>query len=90
VKILRESGVNGLGQHAMVLGKFADSNKPVIGDLGSDNGNESRIPDLAFAIEEPLVGCWFPLLNYFDDLVQLRFLQGLVAIDRFHCFFNFL
>jgi hypothetical protein len=42
----------------------------------------------------PLKSLWlaagFALLNFFNNLVQLCFFQGLVAIDGFHRFFNFL
>jgi hypothetical protein len=67
----------------MGLSKSSDSDMPVIGDLGGDIGDESRIADSAFSVEEPLVGSRFPLLHFTDDLVQLRFLQGLVPIDLF-------
>ena len=90
VKVVVESGVDGPCRHAMGLRKFSDGNTPVIGDLGGNIGDESRIADSAFAVEEPLVGSRFPLLHFTDDLVQLLFLQGLVPIDLFHRFFNFL
>jgi hypothetical protein len=73
----------------MGLSKFADCDTLVIGDLGNDIGDKSRITDSPFAFEEPLVGCWFPLLNFSNNLVQLCFLQGLVTVDRFYCFFDF-
>jgi hypothetical protein len=69
-----ESGGTCFGKHAMGLGKFFDS---FTGDLVSDIGNLNRIPDLPFAVEEPLVSCWFPLLNFFNNLIQLRFFQAL-------------
>jgi hypothetical protein len=74
----------------MGLSQSSNSDTPVIGDLDGDIGNESRIADSAFAVEEPLVGSRFPLLNFTDDLVQLRFLQGLIPVDLFHRFFDFL
>jgi hypothetical protein len=61
----------------MGLGKFADSVMPVIDDLVGVIGDESRITDLPFAIEEPLVSCRFPLSYCFDDLIQLCFFTAL-------------
>ncbi len=84
-----ESGADGPGRHAMGLQRFSDSDTPVIGDLGGDIGDENRIADSAFAIEDPLVSNWFPLLHFTDDLLQLRFFQGLIPVDLFHCFVNF-
>jgi hypothetical protein len=84
------SGVDGSRRHAMGLRKFSDGDTPVIGDLDGDIGDESRIADSAFAVEDPLVGSRFPCLNSTDDLVQLCFLQGRVPIDLFHRFFDFL
>jgi hypothetical protein len=54
-----------------------DGDTPVIGDLGGDIVDESRIADSAFAVEDPLVGSWFPLLHYTDDLQQLVFFKAL-------------
>jgi hypothetical protein len=73
----------------MGLSKSSDGDTLVIGDLGSDIGNESRIADSSFSVEYPLVGCRFPLLHFTYDLVQLCFFQGLVPVDLFRCFFNF-
>jgi hypothetical protein len=56
---------------------------PVIGNLGGNISNESWIADSAFAVEDPLVSHWFPLLHFMDDLVQLHFFQGLVPVDFF-------
>jgi hypothetical protein len=39
---------------------------------------------------KPMLGHRFPLLNFFNDLIQLHFLQRLVVVDCFHSFFNFL
>jgi hypothetical protein len=47
------------------LGKFSDIDMPVSGNLGSDIGNESQIPNLPFAVEESLVGSQFLLLTFF-------------------------
>jgi hypothetical protein len=77
------------------LGQVSDSDTPFIGDLsgnlgsdlGGDISDESRILDLPFAVEEPLVSFRFPLLIFLNNLIQLGFLQGLVAIDAFHRFF---
>jgi hypothetical protein len=88
-----ESGVDNPSRHAMGLSKSSDSDTPVIGDLGGDIddiSDKSRITDSSLAIEDPLVGHWFPLLHFTNNLVQLRFLQGLVPLDLFHHFFNLL
>jgi hypothetical protein len=85
-----ESGADGLGRHAMDLRKFSDSETPVIGDLGSDIGDESRITDSAFAVEDPLVGSWFPLLHFTDDLIQLRFFSRPYPCRPFSLFLQFL
>ncbi len=74
----------------MGLSKCPVGDMPVIGDLGGNIGDESRITDFLFAVEEPLVGRRFPLLNFSNNLVRLCFFQGLVPIDRFHHFFNFI
>jgi hypothetical protein len=82
--------MDGSRRHAMGLRQSSNSDTPVIGDLDGNIGNESRIADSAFAVEDPLVGSRFPRLNFTDDLLQLRFLQGLIPIDLFHRFFDFL
>jgi hypothetical protein len=61
----------------MGLSQSSSSDTPVIGDLDGDIGDESWIADSVFVVEEPLVGSRFPLLNFMNDLAQLRFLQGL-------------
>jgi hypothetical protein len=53
----------------MGQGKFRDGETPVTCDLDGDIGNESWIPYLPFAVAEPLVGCRFPLLNFFNNFI---------------------
>jgi hypothetical protein len=71
------------GRHAIGLSKYLDGDTPVIGDLGGDIEDESQIAGLPFAVEDPLVSCLFPLLNFSNNLVQLRLLKGLVPVDLF-------
>jgi hypothetical protein len=58
-----KSGVDRPGQQAMGLSKSLDSDMPVIGDLGGKIDDKNRIADSPFAIEDPLVGRWFPLFK---------------------------
>ncbi len=62
------------GRHPIGLSNSSDGDTPVIGDLGDDIGDESRISDSSFAVEDPLVGLRFPLLHFMNNLVQLHFL----------------
>jgi hypothetical protein len=83
VKIFVESGIDRPGRHAIGLSMSSDGDTPVIGDLGGDISDESRITDSSFAVEDPLVAPLFPLLHFTNNLVQLRFLQGLVPVNLF-------
>jgi hypothetical protein len=83
-------GMDRPGRHAIGLSKSSDGDTPVIGDLGDDISDESRISDSSFTVEDPLIGLRFPLLHFMNILIKLRFLQGIVPVDPFYRFFNFL
>ncbi len=85
-----QRGVDGPGRDAMGPREFLDSDTPVTLDLGGDIGNESLVSDPPLGVETPLVHRRFPLLNFLHDVIDLRPLQGLVAIHLFDSFFNIL
>ncbi len=57
---------------------------------GGNRNDEASSPDRFLRIEMSLGVRVFSGLNFFQDGINSRLLQGLVPIDRFHRFFIFL
>jgi hypothetical protein len=55
--------MNHFGRYAMGTSKFSNGDTPVTGNLNNDIGDKSQIPQIPFAVEDPLFGSQFPLLR---------------------------